>query len=99
VIVEVYFSTYHRAKINLAWEAINFTCYIFKMRADGFSKQYDPKDHMPLAALIHEGIIKREYMFRRPVGATCGKQWTEPLRIHDRKINKSKCANTFFNGK
>jgi hypothetical protein len=30
------------------------------MRADGFSKQYDPKDHTPFAALMQEGIIKRE---------------------------------------
>jgi hypothetical protein len=28
------------------------------MRADGFSKTYDPKDPVPFAALIQEGIFK-----------------------------------------
>jgi hypothetical protein len=28
------------------------------MTADGFSKPYDSKDHVPFAALIQEGIIK-----------------------------------------
>jgi hypothetical protein len=35
------------------------------MRADKFSEPYDPKDHMPYAAPIQEGI-------QCLVGATCG---------------------------
>jgi hypothetical protein len=55
-----------RARANLAREVIDEGKiqmeYIHnsKMRADGFSKPYDPKDHMSFVLLIQEGIIKKE---------------------------------------
>ncbi len=54
------------ARTNFAREAIDeekiHVEYIHNstMRADGFSKPFDPKDHTPFAAHIQEGIVKKE---------------------------------------